>query len=239
MSKLKASVVFQVARSLETYDFCKEDFEIITPENENRLLTIRFRPMNDYFFEMMEATKGSKLNAISNLVGTTYDEERVIRTIETPGDHKTQEIHDFKNIDIAISRISTWTRNIQDDLLSRKNLENDFDDITEEVYEAIRENLENPEEYFNKSEKDRLHEQLNELRKRVESLEKENKIEESERQEIENAIQQGEKNINLYPKGVWYKTAGTKIMRTIKQVLKTKEGRELVATAFKKLINME
>lgn len=54
---------------------------------------------------------------------------------------------------------------------------------------------------------------------------------------IQTVIDKSKSDLKIYPKGVWYKTAGTKIIRVMKEVLSTKEGREILSDVAKKLLS--
>ena len=106
-----------------------------------------------------------------------------------------------------------------------------------EFQESIDEKIENPEEYFGEDEQSDLINKLNELQERVEKLEKELELDPKDTAKIESAIEKSKADIKLYPKGVWYKTVGTKLMKLLRQILKTKEGREIAADVAKRLLS--
>jgi len=134
--------------------------------------------------------------------------------------------------------VTYWVKNIREDLIHSKDaVRTTIDDITAEFQSSIDENIENPEQYFQDQEKIDLIAKLDELQKRVESLEAEMGIDPKQAKVIETAIEKSKADVDLYPKGVWYKTAGTKLMKLFKEALKTKEGREIASDIIKRLIS--
>lgn len=237
---LKNSIISEILKNLNNDEFCREDFTISFPDESSTLAVIEFSSMPKYFFRIEEGYSG--LNRFTTALTSLQQQEskKTIYTIESPGDYKNDERHDHISIQSAVDRVVDWTANIREDLLhARDTVRATIDQATADFQSKIDENVDNPEDYFNDDEKAELLDRLNELQSRVESLEAELGLEPKEVAVIEQAIEKSKANIEFYPKGVWYKTAGTKLMKLLKETLKTKEGRQIVTDIIKKLIGSE
>lgn len=236
MANLKNSVISRILSQLEYGDFCREDFDLTLPDGSSVLAEVKFRALPKYSFVIDEHHTGNKF-ALA-IAFQENETKKVIRTIESPGDYRNSENHTHQDIGSAIDRISDWVRNIREDLVhSREVLRTTIDDLSAEFQESIDEKIENPEEYFGEDEQSDLINKLNELQERVEKLEQELELDPKDTAKIESAIEKSKADIKLYPKGVWYKTVGTKLMKLLRQILKTKEGREIAADVAKRLLS--
>tara|TARA_R110000823_G_scaffold315310_1_gene446563 strand:- start:12349 stop:13059 length:711 start_codon:yes stop_codon:yes gene_type:complete len=236
MANLKNSVISRILNQLEYGDFCREDFDLTLPDGSLVLAEVKFRALPKYSFVIDEHHTGNKF-ALA-IAFQESETKKVIRTIESPGDYRNSENHTHQDIGSAVDRISDWVRNIREDLVhSRDVLRTTIDDLSAEFQESIDEKIENPEEYFGEDEQSDLINKLNELQERVEKLEKELELDPKDTAKIESAIEKSKADIKLYPKGVWYKTVGTKLMKLLRQILKTKEGREIAADVAKRLLS--
>jgi len=238
MPNLKNSIISEILNNLNYGDFCREDFTIDFPDDYSTLAKLVFSSMPKYEFEIEEHIPDGNRLAVALMQQPEPDRKKVIRTIESPGDYKNDEYHTHNNISDAVDRVIKWVTNIREDLIHSKDaVRTTIDDITAEFQSSIDENIKNPEQYFQDQEKVDLIAKLDELQKRVESLEAEMGIDPKQAKVIETAIEKSKADVDLYPKGVWYKTAGTKLMKLFKETLETKEGREITSDIIKRLIS--
>lgn len=238
MPNLKNSIISEIMNNLNYGDFCREDFTTQFPDGSSTLAKLVFSALPKYKFEIEEHITSGNNFALALMHQAEPERKKVIRTIESPGDYRNDEYHTHSNISDAVNRVTNWVRNIREDLIHSKDaVRTTIDDITAEFQSSIDENIENPEQYFQDQEKIDLIAKLDELQKRVESIESEMGIDPKQAKAIETAIEKSKADVDLYPKGVWYKTAGTKLIKLLKEALKTKEGREIASDIIKKLIS--
>lgn len=238
MPNLKNSIISEILNNLNYGDFCREDFATRFPDDSSTLAKLVFSPLPKYEFEIEEHVTGGNRFAVTLMQQPEPDRKKIIRTIESPGDYRNNEYHTHNDMSDAVDRVTYWVKNIREDLIHSKNaVITTIDDITAEFQSSIDENIRNPEQYFQDQEKIDLIAKLDELQKRVESLEAEMGIDPKQAKVIETAIEKSKADVDLYPKGVWYKTAGTKLMKLLKEAFKTKEGREIASDIIKKLIS--
>ncbi len=237
MPNLKYSIISEILNNLNYGDFCREDFTTDFPDGSSELAKLVFSSMPKYEFEIEEHVTGGNRFAVALIQKPEPERKKVFRTIESPGDYRNNEYHTYSDISDAVNRVTNWVRNIREDLIhSRDAVRTTIDDMTAELQSSIDENIENPEQYFQGQEKIDLISKLDELQKRVESLEAEMGIDPKQAKAIETAIEKSKADVDFYPKGVWYKTARTKLMKLLKEALKTQEGREIASDTIKRLI---
>lgn len=227
----------QIIQNLQYGDFCLEDFEVDFPNDSSTLAQIIFIAYPDYNFIIYEEYPSMGLGAMIPF-GESKG-KKILKTQEKPGEYKNSETRTHENIDVCISRITEWTKNIREDLIHSKNLlRTTIDDFTEKFQKQIDENIKNPEAYFNVDEKEEIINRLDALQKRINELEEKFNLSKEDTKNIEVAIKKSKDNIDVYPKGVWYKTAGNKILNALKKTLSTKEGREALLEITKKMLTM-
>jgi hypothetical protein len=238
MPKLKNSIITEILNNLSYGDFCREDFTTHFPDNSSTFAKLIFSSMPKYTFEIEEYLTGRSNFAIAVMYQDKTERKKVIRSIESRGDYLNTEYHTHDDISGSVDRITNWVRNIREDLIHSKNtVKATIDDITAEFQSSIDEKIDNPEQYFEDQEKDDLIAKLDELKRRVESLEAEMGINPNQVKAIESAIEKSKADVDIYPKGVWYKTSGNKLMKLFKEALKSKEGREIATDIIRKLIS--
>ena len=236
MPKLKNSIINEIINTLDSGQFCHEDFLIDFPDS-GALAEITFRATPKYTFVINEGVSGGSLATLAGISGGKQPEKE-IRTIERPGDYKNVETVSHEYIESAIRRIHTWVSNLREDIINIKySIRETLDSLNDEFQKNIDENIENPEDFFEKSEIESLKDKLDELKTRVEGLEKKYAVSNEDIAKLEEAIDKSKSDLDVYPKGVWYKTSGNKILKTMKAILSSKEGRDVLVDMVKKLIN--
>lgn len=243
MIKLKSSVINRILEELDSEDFCKEDFEIQEPGNSKSLVKIIFPARPEYYFEIIETVvtkKRKEVSAFSAIPGFNQEyeeEENVILTTESPGDYKIIESKKLSSLDNAINRIQAWTRNIKEEItISSLDNETSVEEDLEWFKEKVNDDIERPNEPFTQDEIQVLSEKLDSLKERIDDLEIQLDNGNNLKEQAENTIQRTKDDLEKYPRGIWYRTAGNKLLNLMKTILKTQEGRQLVTETIKSLL---
>ena len=74
------------------------------------------------------------------------------------------------------------------------------------------------------------------LQKRVDELEKKYNLSEKDAQNVKDAISSSKSDITIYPKGIWYRTAGNKVINALRAALKDRDVRDVLLEVTKKLL---
>ncbi|MCE5163774.1 Uncharacterised protein [Plesiomonas shigelloides] len=236
MSILKDTVKSLIIHNLNSNDFCREDFTIEFPDKGSTLAKIIFTAKPTFHFNINEVSP-SPFRQSLNANRSVETEDKIVCSI-SPGDYKNIEQKTHPDLSVAIYSISTWLSNIKTELINSRNSNHiEIDEITKSLQESIEAGISNPDSYFTKQEADALKEKLNELQKRIDILENQENISRENKDVIDKAIIKTKNDIDLYPKGVWYRTAGNKIINAMKEILKTQEGRTALLELTRKLLS--
>ncbi|MDW1741493.1 hypothetical protein R7D66_23610 [Vibrio sp. Vb2354] len=239
MTILKNSVKSQIVNQLNNANFCREDFEVEFHSSGNTFVTITFNPRPEYQLDIYESNgrNSNYLALMAGVGGRSTNEEVKVYCRMSPGEYKNTESKSYDDLDSAISIIYQWLNYIKEDLVNLKNSkEFDIDDFTQSFQQQIDEKIEDPDSYFTTKEAEDLKDKLDSLYTRVSELESQLDLSSEDTQKLEKTIDKTKSDIDIYPKGVWYKTACNKIINTVKDVLKTKEGRQALFDVAKKLL---
>ncbi|MCK9473839.1 hypothetical protein [Sulfurimonas sp.] len=179
--------------------FFINDFKLEFFENGNILAKISFRASGKYSFSIEE-------NIVSNSILDIHipilnqNREKVLQTIEKPGDNKNIEIRNHENLDDCIKRISEWLYNLDEDLKNEFTFENieEISDI-EKFEKKLNNQFTDESERFTQEEKETLLNKINELQERIEKLEQ-NK---NTQKQIE-LLEQSKNELEKYPKKAWW-----------------------------------
>ena len=231
---LRKKIVNDIFSRLDYYDYCKEDF-IVDLENDSALVVIKFRAAPEFFFSISETySTGGSLAALKALNGNT---EKKLKITEAPGEYKNIQSKIESTISACIEEIPDWTERIKEELKNRRiNLENEVDDFINSFHASIDESIVDKESYFSDQEKSELEEKLDALKERVDQLEKSYGVSEKNSEYVKNQIEKTKNDIEIYPKVVWYKIAGNKIIHALKTAVKNKDIREILIEVTKKFL---
>lgn len=237
MPKLKKSVRFSVLHNLGNEHFSAHDFNVSFPDKGSKLVEIVFLAIPSYSFVIEEYTEG---NIYALAMGDSRDAKKAIRTVEVPGDYYHEEANDHDDITKAVDRVYEWVINLREDILhSKEKIEADteLNEMLNDLDKSIDEKSYGVHEYFSEAEKVEIFDQLDELKKRVQELEKQKGVDSSEINVIEQAIEKSKTEADQYPKVVWYKIAGKKLTGLFWNVMKNGEAQRLAADAVRRLMD--
>jgi len=219
MAKIRAASLKNIEEILDTSYFTKDSFEIETSNEVDDFLTIIFIPLNEFVFTISESdhTEGQFL------------------TSEYPGMHMLEnERFEKKDFPSATRAILPWARRIKEEL--------DSDDLSTEVEDYIntlRESFEkhvNEEGKFTQVEIEGLNEKIDKLESLIIAQAEKMESSEQEIKKFRSEFENIKKDLPRYDKGVWYRIAGNKVVKTTKDFLTTPEGRKLLVDSVRKLL---
>ncbi|EPF9620614.1 hypothetical protein [Vibrio vulnificus] len=237
MAILKRTKISHIQNILDNGKYCLEDFETIFPAQGSVLVEIKFKAYPSFHLSIYEETRNT-MGAFALLSDPNQEIKTVIKCSMSPGEYKTEQVTRHDSIDNAISEIYSWVDNIKEELIAlrRTRQHAEDDDVLSNFQKYLDEPIDEPESFFSVHEAQALKDKLEELQKRVEQLETDKQIEPEDCESLTSAIESTKSDIDVYPKGVWYRTAGNKILKTLKRVAKNKESRDLVIDVVKKLM---
>jgi len=187
------------------------------------ILKIIFKADEDYYFKITDVK--------SNV---TIDTD--FCTTEAPGVHLVEEDEFYRNsFDDCLLAISKWIERIVEDYGKASTINEQLENLRASFEDHLRDSTEDLNENFSESEYEELKIKLDGLAKQLETLQSQLEINDSELEEMKEEIQKLKENIKKYPKGVWYRSAGNKVLSMIGHFIVSDTGRELIGKGISTL----
>lgn len=224
MGKLRKTIQREVMVLLDSTIFTSEDFEIFfgDPESGQYLISLKlkYNPRYDYI-----------ISARNHATGRTYP------VTKSPGEIEEKESRLYMTLEEALTAIPHWCIEVRNELKADNPLYKDLDALQKTLEEHLT-NFSESEE-FTVSEIHYLNEKFRELEKRIQDLEANNVITETQSEEMQKGVQQVMQDMEYYPKKTWIKTATNKITKIFVGIAKSPEGSKLLADGARKLLTLD
>lgn len=162
-----------------------------------------------------------------------------VASIEAPGEDLSQEIHGGLSFGDIPGRITRWTKSLNFEIRASGQPPDDLGEVAETLKSLISEKVEDPDNYFTAAEIVELRHRLARLEQRVAELEARGTITELEASDVNRSIEQASKDLPELRKRIWYRLSMNRILGTMKSIIKSQEGREVLKEAVKKLIGLD
>lgn len=200
------------------------DFKLEFPDTGNVLAKISLRGSNKYSFSIEENYTS---NGILDMQLTLQNKQRekVIQTLQSPGQNKNFEVHNHKNIDKCIEELDIWLINLDEDLKHEDildTMDNSLD--IDEFEEKLNDKFPDESEKFTKDEQENLIAKINKLQERIEKLEKNENSENSIK-----ALEESKLEVETYPKKTWWLKFYNRFHNVNKGVVLINDLRENIA----------
>lgn len=241
MSQFKPSFVKEIYDSLRNSCFSIHDFEVELPSKGKVLLNIRFKHKSNYCLTVSEETETSVseyTDSFATLISPTRKEKNtytVHYVSMCPGEYKLNERVPLSGIREVTSLIPKWCNYINDDISARLDIGDGFESLREQLEELISTSVTDESEMFTGDELDKVKEKLDHLYSKFEELKEKNLLNEAELKKIKSQLAEAKDKAHSYPKALWARVTNNKILQTLGDFAKSKEGRELVLEGIKKL----
>lgn len=218
---LKQSFLAKVYSTLEKSPFTVADFAVEQGEDDEEkvVLTVRFRHDKSFVFQVREHD------------GSMY-------SIEAPGSYRKTESVLLPSLHGLPDRLAIWARNVRDELRSQMPVYDEVDELRQVIEKHLAEHVSDADAPFTKAEADELREKLDALAERFSELAQHSEITKQELNRVQQELTAIKANLTSFPKGTWYKTAGTKLWSVTSKVITSAESRQVIAQAARKLIGL-
>ncbi|MGO2343871.1 hypothetical protein [Vibrio litoralis] len=230
--------------------FSLADFDITYPSYGD-LVSIEFRHHEGFkisleeveFEETLKLNKGLSAHLGVGFSSSYYgepDTKTVTKTkyvsSESPGSIKATDNVTIKNLADFPRRFSTWTSNIDAELLSiYSSLETSESDLESQIEAIFPDEIAEPTSKFDADEVSKLKASLNALYKRVEDLQEQCDISSHELDSLRKALDNAGESAPRYPKGLWLKLNKGKIKESLVKIFKSDEGRQFLLKVVEKI----
>ena len=221
MTRLRDATKAEIRQTLEGTYFTANSFSVAHNEADQHFLQITFIPNPSSKFSIRKASSGN----------------RGFVTVEAPGEHiETGEAYGRDDIDDCINAIKPWASRIYDDLKARSPFLDEFEKFKKQMSEQFEEHLSDPSAHFSEEEIVALKQKLDTLSEKLTEVTEKNSETEKKLATALQEIEQVKSDLSMFPKGVWYRVAGSKVLNAIKKVSTSSEGRQLALEVARKYL---
>lgn len=215
-------MIDEIYNMLDYSELGLASFEATFPSSGKIIVEIIFKPHSEYRI------------TIHDIGGNPHR----VSAVEIPGEFLKSQTHGGLGFQDIASRVAIWTESIETEIRSLGKRDTTLDDITAQIDQLVNENITNPEHRFDADEIERILSRLDDLERRFQLLQQEKKITENELTKLKGHIVKASEDVPILPKGIWYRLSLNRILGTLKEIAKSKEGRELLKEAVKKLVGL-
>lgn len=228
MPQLKPSFVNDIRLVFGNSRFTPDDFEIELPETGRILARITFVHKPEYFLALSEEEKQEQVVIEQKYLMSSRTERirQVVYSVRTvPGQFKTQSDTEINELGDVLKLIPQWCESIRADLYALTPVRDPLEQLRQQLQANLDELVSQPNEFFNEEELsvvdrrfDQLYEEIAELRDQY-SLTKKNL------EALKKEIEEFKGSARAYPKGLWARITGNKLVKATGQLVNTPEGR--------------
>lgn len=220
MTVLRESTKKKIVDALDKSHFTASSFSVTFAEGQSPFVIISFIPEKKFCFTIGE-----------NFGGSGY------MTVEAPGHHiESGEEYERTNLESCFRAISSWASRILEDYRSKNPVLDEFESLRKTLIDQFEQHVQDKHAHFTATEAYELRSKLDELTNRMQELLEKNEQYEYRLKEATNEIDRIKADLEMFPKGVWYRMAGSKMVNIIKKVAGSKEGRELALEVAKNIL---
>lgn len=221
MPKLRTAVIDNILRHLELTDFGVMGFTPEFPDKGDYLCVISFSAEPKYQIKFEEVMAGK------------------ISVRQSPGVYKNNDARVLDNLDSAIAMIADWSQRIREELIATSRKKESIEDIAETVDRYIKEKVSEPDVRFSSQELNDVRDRLSRLEERFAELLDSEEITKPELEKLKNVTNSANYDAQVFTKRVWYKTSFSKILSTVKTIVLSKEGRDILSGVVKKQLGLD
>lgn len=222
MTALRETTKKLVIDALEKTYFTSSSFSVNFSNNANPFVTITFIPHNKFQFSIGRPGGYNATGFIST---------------EAPGTHiETGEVYKQDNLTNAFKAIGPWADRILEDFRAKNPIIDEFEDFRKKFSAQMDEHIKDKDAHFSADEAKTMRDRLDELSAKLHELWERAEATENRIKEAEQTIERLKEDINIFPKGVWYRIAGNKILGAVQKVMGTTEGRQFALETAKKFL---
>ena len=222
MGRLRKTIQRSIHDILDSSIFTSEDFTVSfgDPDSNEYLIYIEFNYDKSFSY------------GISKSVGMYY-------VTKSPGDVTESEQISHRTYEDSISYIHQWCHEVRNELKATQPIYKEVDNLKKLLEENIIFGNNSTEKEFSVEEIYNLQKKFEDLQVRVEQLEKDKIITESQSKDINKGLQQVKEDVEYYPKETWIKTSTNKVLNLFVSIGKSQEGRKVLADGTRKLLGLE
>lgn len=218
---LRASTKQKVISLLDDSYFGASNFAVDFDDGDPIWVSITFIPNKNFYFSVTQASLNTGLYMSRAAPGVQLLRPDTIMS---------------QTFDGCIAKIPAWIHRIKEEVIDANPLNRELQEVRRQLEEKIDILGERQDDFFTREEANQLADRLNEFSDQLETLVSANAelndVVSGLRMKIDELVA-ATKEIN---KGTWLRMAGSRLLGTAKAIIGSKEGREFVLEAAKKVL---
>lgn len=155
-----------------------------------------------------------------------------------PGSIKTESVYDIEELRDFIREIPKWCDDIRNDLVVLTVRSDPLDELRSKLQASIDEIVIDGDNSFSEEELYVVDARFDKLYEDIESLRDQYVLTKNQLDELRAEIEEFKRSARSYPKGIWAKITGNKLVRTIGNFVNTPEGRTFLFQQLRRALGM-
>jgi|APLak6261664116_1056043.scaffolds.fasta_scaffold21261_1 hypothetical protein len=245
MSQLKPSFVSEIQAAIEKSRFTLNDFNLEFPNSGTTLAIITFLYKPEYMLVLTEETKREKVTVEEKfsfgMPSTSRShsvEEKVFTIRATPGRFKTVTTHEINGLGQLLEELPKWCENIRSDLYVLAPKVDPLATLREELQKKIDSLIDKPDEFFREEELKIVDDRFDQLLAEVVNLKEQYSLTKQQLDSMQKEFEEFKKSARAYPKGLWAKITGNKLIKTAGQIVNSPEGRTFLFQQIRRALGV-
>ncbi|MGO4151763.1 hypothetical protein [Cupriavidus sp. YAF13] len=194
-------------------------------------------------FDVSVGTGGTNLLRITFLPQKAFelavdDGSRLLLRM-SPGAHKETDLVALDSLAGVPKHITGWTRNIYAELRASLPVMGEIEELQKRLEAHLKSHVENPAEPFTVDEAAAMQQKLDAVIEDLARFRQRDEITQKQLDELVQEVERLKDELSYFPKGTWYRSAGSKLWTLLRGVATSKEGRELASDIARKAIGMD
>lgn len=245
MSQLKPSFVNEIQVAIEKSRFTVDDFSFEFPKSGKTLARITFLYKPEYMLTLNEETKQEqvtieqKFGYASPSTSRSHTVRETIFTIRaTPGRFKTEVIYEIDDLAGLLEELPKWCEDIRSDLYALAPKADLLATLREELQKNLDALVDRPDEYFNADELEVVDSRFDQLLAEVANLREQYSLTKQQLDLMQKEFEEFKRSARAYPKGLWAKITGNKLVKTTGKIINSPEGRTFLFQQIRRALGL-
>jgi hypothetical protein len=245
MSQLKPSFVNEIKAVIEKSRFTVDDFSFELPKSGKVLAKITFLYKPEYMLTLTEETKREqvtieeKFGYASPSTSRSHTMQETVVTIRaTPGRFKTEVTYKIDSLEELLEELPKWCENIRSDLYALAPKIDPLATLREELQRNLDTLVNKPDEYFNDEELKVVDSRFDQLLAEVTNLREQYSLTKQQLDSMQKEFEEFKSSARAYPKGLWAKITGNKLVKTTGQIINSPEGRTFLFQQVRRALGL-
>lgn len=228
MSQLKPSFINEIRAALGNSRFTPEDFLLELPKSGRVLVKIGFAHKPEYFLALTEYEKQEKVTIEQKYLMSSRTESirQVIYSVKTvPGKFKTEADVGIGEPGDLLELIPQWCESIRADLYALTPTRDTLEQLRQKLQANLDDLVKQPDEFFDENELSIVDKRFDQLYEDIAKLREQYSLTKQDLAALQKEVDEFKKSARAYPKGLWAKITGNKLIKATGSLVNSPEGR--------------